>query len=247
MKGRHLKHSSLLIALLIISIQFNYGGPPFNTDDPQPVDYRHWEYYVSSINNHQAGAWSGTAPHFEINYGAIHNVQIHLLLPLNYTSFRGQSAAFGFADTEFGIKYRFVQETEKSPQVGIFPILEIPTIQNSEFSDGKLKVFLPVWVQKSWGKLTSYGGAGYWINHGANNKNWFFAGWQMQYDFSKTVTLGGELYYHSADADDSYSTEGFNLGGSINPSEKFHIIFSAGHTLAKDNTFTSYLGILWTI
>src|SRR5512133_1280156 len=139
MNGRHLRHFALLFALLIINIQFNYGGPPFNTDDPQPVDFGHWEYYVSSINNHQAGAWSGTAPHFEINYGAIHNVQIHLLLPLNYASFRGQSAAFGFADTEFGIKYRFVQETENSPQVGIFPILEIPTVQNSEFSDGKLK------------------------------------------------------------------------------------------------------------
>jgi hypothetical protein len=247
MTGRHLKHISLLITLCIINIQFNYAGPPFNTDDPQPVDFRHWEYYVSSINNHQVGVWSGTAPHLEINYGVIHNVQIHLLLPLNYNSFRGQSATFGFADSEFGIKYRFVQETENSPQVGIFPILEIPTVQNKEFSDGKLKVFLPVWMQKSLGKLTSYGGAGYWINRGTNNKNWIFAGWQIQYDFSKAITLGGEIYYHSADTEDSGSVTGFNLGGSINPSEKFHVIFSAGQTLVKDNTFTSYLGLLWTI
>ena len=247
MTGRHLKHISLLITICIINIQFNYAGPPFNTDDPEPVDYRHWEYYVSSINNHQVGVWSGTAPHVEINYGVIRNVQIHLLLPMNYNSFRGQTHTFGFADTEFGIKYRFVQETENSPQVGIFPILEIPTVQNKEFSDGKLKVFLPVWMQKSWGKLTSYGGAGYWINRGTNNKNWIFAGWQIQYDFSKAITLGGEIYYHSADTEDSGSITGYNVGGSINASEKFHVIFSAGQTLVKDNTFTSYLGLLWTI
>jgi hypothetical protein len=247
MTGKYLRHSALLFAFLIINIRSDYAGPPFNTDDPEPVNYRHWEYYVSAVNNHHNEVWSGTSPHLEINYGVIHNVQIHLLLPMNYYSPRDQRATFGFADTEFGIKYRFVQETENSPQVGIFPILEIPTIHNSEFSDGKLKVFLPVWLQKSWGKLTSYGGAGYWINSGTNNKNWIFAGWQIQYDFSRTITLGGEIYYHSADADNSDSATGFNLGGSINPSEKFHIIFSAGKTLAKDNTFTSYLGLLWTI
>lgn len=228
-------------------MQLIYAGPPFNTDDPQPVDFHHWEYYVSSINNYQVGIWSGTAPHLELNYGVMHNVQIHLLMPLNYNSVRGQSAKFGFADTEFGIKYRFVQETESLPQVGTFPVLEIPTVQNSEYSDGKLKVFLPLWIQKSWGKLTSYGGAGYWINPGTNNKNWVFAGWEIQYDFSKIITLGGELYYHSADTKRAESVAGVNIGGSINPSEKFHFIFSAGHTLTTNNTFTSYLGLLWTI
>jgi hypothetical protein len=237
----------LLIICLILNIQMIYAGPPYNTDDPEPVDFRHWEYYVSSINNHQAGVWSGTAPHLEINYGVIHNMQIHLLMPLNYNSARGLRTAFGFADTEFGIKYRFVQETESSPQIGIFPLLEIPTIQNSEYSDGKLKVFLPVWMQKSWGKLTSYGGAGYWINPGTNKKNWIFAGWEVQYDFSKTITLGGELYYQSADTKNADSVAGLNIGGSINPSEKFHFIFSVGHTFTTDNTFTSYVGLLWTI
>jgi hypothetical protein len=28
-------------------------------------------------------------------------------------------------------------------------------------------------------------GAGYWINPGSGNKNWVFAGWEAQYDFSE--------------------------------------------------------------
>jgi hypothetical protein len=166
---------------------------------------------------------------------------------MNYIYYNHNGADFGYADTEFGIKFRFIQETENSPQVGIFPIVEIPTVKNSEFSDGKAKIYLPVWLQKSWGKLTTYGGGGYWINPGSNNKNWIFSGWEIQYDFSKAVTLGGEIYYHSADTKSTRSETGFNLGGSINPSEKFHFIFSFGHTFTKDNTFTSYLGLLWTI
>jgi hypothetical protein len=40
---------------------------------------------------------------------------------------------------------------------------------------------------------------------------------------------------------------GFNLGGFINFTEKFHLIFSAGHSLTNDSVFSSYIGLLWTI
>jgi hypothetical protein len=241
------KYLVFSITYLLLNIHLIYAGPPFNTDDPEPVSFKHWEYYISSINNHQTGFWTGTAPHFELNYGLVPNVQVHLLLPMNYDYSGRHGSAYGYASTEFGIKYRFVQETESTPQVGTFPILEIPTVKNNEFSNGETKIFLPVWLQKSWGKLTTYGGAGYWINPGANNKNWIFSGWEIQYDFSDVITLGGEFYYHTADSKTTNSETGFNLGGSINPSAKFHFIFSFGHTLTNDNTFTSYLGLLWTI
>jgi hypothetical protein len=44
-----------------------WAGPPFTTDDPEPVEYRHWEIYVASQLEHDKGGWSGTSPHFEIN------------------------------------------------------------------------------------------------------------------------------------------------------------------------------------
>jgi hypothetical protein len=237
----------IISCLLLINIQIIFAGPPFDTDDPEPVEFKHREYYISSISGYQSGTWSGTLPHLETNYGLIPNVQIHLLLPLNYNYPIHQRAAFGYADTEFGIKFRFVQETDNSPQIGTFPILEIPTVKNSEFSDGKTKIFLPVWVQKSWGNFQTYGGAGYWINPGSGNKNWIYSGWELQYNFSPVVMLGGELYYHTSPVKNGKSSTGFNLGGSINPSEKFHFIFSFGRTFTGDNAYTSYLGLLWTI
>jgi hypothetical protein len=129
----------------------------------------------------------------------------------------------------------------------VFPIVEIPTVKNSEFSNGKTKIYLPVWIQKSWGEFTTYGGVGYWINPGTGNKDWIFSGWEIQYNFSPLITIGGELFYHTATTKEDKASTGFNLGGSINPSEKIHIIFSAGNTFSRDNSFTSYLGVLWTI
>lgn len=236
-----------IVILGLIIIRTAYAGPPFNTDDPEPVPFHHWEYYISSINLYQAKTWSGTLPHFEVNYGAFHNMQIHLLLPLNYEAAPHVPVRYGYADTEVGVKYCFLAETDHHPQVGTFPLVLIPTVKNSGFSNGKAKVFVPVWAQKSWNKLTTYGGVGYWFNPGTDNKNSVFAGWEAQYDFSDKLTLGGELYYQSPDAADAQSSTAFNVGGSVNPSDKFHFIFSVGHSLMHGHFFSSYIGLLWTI
>ena len=174
-------------------------------------------------------------------------MQVHLLLPINYLHVRHQETNFGYADTEIGVKYCFIQETDNHPQVGIFPIFEIPTVKNNEFSNGKVKAFIPVWIQKSWDKFTTYGGLGYSIDPGSESKNSVFAGWEAQYDFSKMITLGGELYFQSAEEEGGEDYTGFNLGGYINFSEKMHLIFSGGYGLINDNSITAYLGLLWTI
>ena len=62
------------------------AGPPFITDDPEPVEYQHWEWYLASQSFKTPDGWSGTAPHLEVNYGAISNVQLHLIAPLAYDS-----------------------------------------------------------------------------------------------------------------------------------------------------------------
>ena len=241
------KQVTLAIILLWICIQNSIAGPPFLTDDPAPVPFKGWEFYIASVSTCQPSVWSGTSPHFEANYGLIRNMQVHLLIPVDYLYVQHQDTKFGYADTEFGFKYCFVQETKNRPQVGTFPIFEIPTVKNEEFSNGKVKIFIPVWIQKSWDKLTTYGGAGYGINPGAGNKNTAFMGWELQYDLSQVFTLGGEVYFQSADATDSKSVTAFNLGGSVNFSEQFHIIFSAGHSITNDRFFSSYFGLLWTL
>jgi hypothetical protein len=57
------------------------AGPPFVTVDPEPVEFRHWEVYVASSQMKSADGWSGTAPHVEVNYGVVPDVQLHIIAP----------------------------------------------------------------------------------------------------------------------------------------------------------------------
>ena len=119
---------AVFLALWALEAQ---AGPPFVTDDPEPVEYQHWEFYIASMHSELGGDWSGTAPHFEVNYGAVPDLQLHLIAPLAYDSPPEGAGHYGLGDIELGAKYRFIQETNGWPQVGIFPLLEVARRQRA--------------------------------------------------------------------------------------------------------------------
>ena len=78
------------------------AGPPYTTDDPEPVEYRHWEIYLASQSFHDTDGWTGTAPHLEVNYGAVPNVQLHAITPVAYSIPESGPRTYGYGDTELG-------------------------------------------------------------------------------------------------------------------------------------------------
>jgi hypothetical protein len=228
--------------LLIFGLIVAWAGPPFVTDDPEPVEYRHWEIYAASQHAKDKDGWSGTAPHFEVNYGALANLQLHLIAPLAYAKPDEGSSHYGFGDLELGAKYRFIQETDRRPQVATFPIFDLPTGSRSRgLGSGHLKTFLPIWVQKSLGPWQSYGGGGYWINPGSENKNYWFLGWQVQRELSKTIALGTEVFYNTPASKGEGGRTGLNVGTIVNFTDDHHLLFSAGRDIHGQNRFSAYI------
>jgi hypothetical protein len=107
-------------------------------------------------------------------------------------------SALGLGDIETGIKYRFVQETMRRPQIGTFVMFELPTGSYAKgLGVGKTWYKVPLWVQKSFGPWTTYGGGGETLfNHVDGYRNFPFAGWLVQRDIGKKLTLGSEVFYH---------------------------------------------------
>lgn len=223
------------------------AGPPFLTDDPAPVDYKHWEVYIASIYNNDKSGLSGTAPHLEVNYGAAPNVQLHIIAPLGYNRPTFGAMQYGVGDTELGVKWRFAQESAHKPMVGIFPLVEIPTGDTARgLGSGQTPFFLPVWVQKSWGTWTTYGGGGYWHNPGAGNQDYGFIGWLLQKQITKQLAIGAEVFYTTATAAGGSTRTGFNVGSVYDFDDGHHLMFSAGDDAHGTNRGMAYLAYQWT-
>jgi hypothetical protein len=238
----------IVIAIwLVAAVPQAWAGPPFTTDDPEPVEYRHWEVYLASQVARDKDGWSGTSPHLEVNYGALPNLQLHLIAPVSFVAPFHEPTRFGYGDTEIGAKYRFVDETEYLPQIGTFPLVELPTGQRKRgLGSGHAEVFLPLWLQKSFAPWTTYGGAGYWINPGKGNHNWWFIGWLLQRELTRGLTAGLEVFHETPSESGGQSDSKFNVGAIYDFSDLYHLLVSAGHTFQGPNEFQAYVALQLT-
>ncbi len=207
------------------------AGPPYVTDDPAPTDYRNWEIYAPGIQFANTGksAVSASAPFAEFNYGAFPNIQVSTALSQEYdrTAFSHQ---YGYGDTHIGVKYRFLQESDHRPQVAFFPSIDIPSAAGAH-----VVTRLPLWLQKSFGQWTAFGGGGLNINPGPGNRDYTLFGAALTRALSPATTLGIELFHQGA------ATTGANLGVESKIGRYHAIVFSCGRALGGSTTFSGYL------
>ena len=235
----------IVAAALFISIPAE-AGPPFLTDDPVPVDYGHSEFYVFSTYDKTPEGKDITLPAFEYNYGVLPETQLHVMVPFVKSAPSDASSEFGLGDVEVGVKYRFVQESSYMPQIGVFPMVELATGNADRgLGNGKPWWRLPVWLQKSWGEWTSYGGGGYVINHEPGTASYSFGGLLLQRDIGDKWTLGGELFARSKDADDGERTTLANVGGYYKFTADFNLLFTVGHSVSGEKHTLGYVGLWW--
>jgi hypothetical protein len=239
------------LALVIVS-SVAIAGPPFMTDDPEPIEVGHSEGYVfTTYDKGPDGTRQVQAPAFEFNTSPLEDVHLHLMvLFANMYPGAGGASQHGLGDVEVGIKYRFIHEADTHPQVGIFPMLELPTGDaNRGLGNGRSWWTLPVWAQKSWGDWTTYGGGGRAFNSAPGMRNYSFGGWLLQRNVTDKLVLGGELFAQGASSDEGQHSTFMNLGGyynGIEPCGGCSVLFRVGHSVAGEKHTTGYLGLYWT-
>ncbi len=169
------------------------AGPPYQTDDPEPTAYRHFEIYVFGTYGNAAGEGvSGNLPSIEINYGLMPNVQFSVTAPFAAGQEPASPLRTGYGDTEVALKVRFLQEGAGRPQVSFYPAVELPTsaVSPGLGSGGLPKFFFPLWAQKTNGSWTYFGGGGVWHNPGAGNRDYAFTGIAATHQVRDGVSIG---------------------------------------------------------
>src|ERR1017187_10872318 len=99
-----------VLAVLVLASTGALAGPPFQTDDPQPIDYRNYEFYTFGAADGTGLETDTVTPGFEFNWGALPNVHLHIIVPATGIYPADDPRAFGMGDIELGVKLRFVQD-----------------------------------------------------------------------------------------------------------------------------------------
>jgi hypothetical protein len=222
-----------------------FAGAPFQTDDPAVIDVGHSDVLVFSQQTLAASGRSGALAAAEGHYGLLPNLEVDLTMPYNFNFPAGGGAQRGYGDTTLGIKYRMMKETDTTPQLSFVPKLNLSTGNaNRGLGNGGDQLFIALALRKSDGKFQMNGNGGYWINNGADNRNYWFLGWQAQYAFTSHWQLGIEIFHTSPQVAGQGRSTGFNAGGYYLVDRKNQLLFSAGRGLqnAEANRVSTYLG-----
>jgi hypothetical protein len=257
-------HSAKLamILLLLLAIPKLWAqGPPYQTDDPVPVDLHHYEFYIFGAVDGTPAELDPTGPAVEFNWGAISRVQLHAILPFGavipsnnpaYLPGGTGPSNFGLTDMELGVKLAWIKETPHFPQVGSFTMFEMPTGDDTKgLGVGKVWYKLPIWLQKNIGKWTLDGGGGYQVVPQTGFRDFPYTGWLVKKELSERLELGAEVFAHGREGFAAAQTEAstmMDLGGYYHfknhPGEQF--LFAYGHSVAGQTENYAYLGMYWT-
>ncbi|MBV9103695.1 MAG: hypothetical protein JO060_08890, partial [Candidatus Eremiobacteraeota bacterium] len=226
--------SVLTSILWLTCTQGAMAGPPFSTDDPEPTEYRHWEVYLGADYEHAVDGATASVPFAEFNYGLMPNVQFSITFPFEAGWSATRTASYRYGSTEIGAKLRFLQETRALPQVAFYPSVRVASGAQRTGTE----TFLPLWLQKSWGRWTAYGGAGRWLDSSDHRQNQTFSGLALLRAMSSATTFGVELFHASAAPRSARASTAFNVGVLIVHDAHHGIVASAGRSLDGSTPFS---------
>jgi len=236
-------------------------GPPYQTDDPVPVDLHHYEFYIFGAVDGTPAEIDSTGPAFEFNWGALPRVQLHAILPWGgvfpsnnpvYLPGGVGPSSFGLTDMELGVKLAIIKESKHFPQIGTFPMIEAPTGNaNDGLGVGKTWYKVPIWLQKNEGKWLFDGGGGYQVVPQAGFRDFPYTGWLVKKELNERLELGAEVFAHGREgfaAAQTGRSAMIDVGGYYHfkhhDGEQF--LFCYGHSVAGQTENYAYVGMYWT-
>jgi len=250
-----------LFLLLMLAVPTLWAqGPPFQTDDPTPVDRGHYEAYIFGGVDGTPAEYDPIGPAFEFNWGALPRIQLHAILPFGgvfptnnpiYAPGGIGSSAYGLTDMEVGVKFGFIKQTKYRPQIGTFTMFEIPTGNYARgLGVGKVWYKLPLWLEKDEGPWTFDGGMGYTIVPQVQYRNFLYGGFLVKREINKKLELGVEVFSH---AREGFATPQIQSSTLIDAGGYYHFkypglqfLFAYGHSIAGFTENYAYLGLYWT-
>ncbi|MCK9685322.1 transporter [Scleromatobacter humisilvae] len=221
----------LAMAVLAGACGAAVAGPPFLTDDPDPVDLHHAEINVIAQQTRADGGRAGSAS-AEANLGCAAETQCHVAVPVAFDRPAGAPSQAGLGDVELGVKYRFLDRPDDGWSAAAYPTLDLPTGNADRgLGNGRAQLLLPLWVQRAFGPWRWDAGIARLVNRAPDARDSWFAGLLAQRSFGDALTLGAEVFHRTSTARGEPSAAGFNVGAIVKIAANQNLLVSAGRGL----------------
>jgi hypothetical protein len=241
--------SILVLATLAFALPLR-AGPPLLTDDPDTPGPGHWEINVATAFENADSEWEWGLPILDINYGIGEHIQLKYEIPWIVMDLEGEDAKSGIGNSEFGIKWRFLDEDRHGIAMSTYPQIAFNTRSSSVdrgLVDDGSEFVLPFQIAKTFGPVLVFAEAGYaWLEHGSDE--WIY-GIAAEYEVSESLALLAEIF---GGAEEGFHNDGylFNVGFKYHFDENIALMGSAGRSLqepkGEEEHLLSYLGFQFT-
>ena len=234
-----------MVASLLVWSAPAFAGPPYLTDDPGPTDEGHFEIYGFADGTNARAGSSGESG-IDFNYGGAQDLQLTAVIPLGWSAPGAGGGSASLGNIELAAKYKFLHQDDIGVDVAVFPRVFLPAgspgARNTQF-------FLPVWIGRSWGDWTTFGGGGCSLNRGHGAQDFCQYGWVLANQMTPSLQLGVEIYHQTASVIGGRPSTYAGLGAIYDLDEHYHLMASMGPGLqnaADTSTVTWYVALLTT-
>lgn len=226
-----------------------FGGPPYQTDDPEPTDYRHFEiYFFDGGTATRSG--TGNLAGIDFNYGIAPEFQLDVVVPAGFgdagvvlpvgfgNAVQGQNAVT-LGNVQLALKYRFLHQRDMGVDVAFYPRVFLPA-GPGETGESLPSLFLPIWLEKDFGAWSTFGGGGYQIDRGGNYQDYYQLGWAVTREVLPHLRIGAEVYYQSPNTRGGLATTEIDGGFTYDLTDNLHLMASAGPGIENANETDRY-------
>lgn len=227
--------------------QMAVAGPPFITDDPQPTEFGHYEIYAFTQGS-VARDEIATSYGIDFNYGALPDLQVTAVIPLEVNQPSLGPNVAGLGNIELAAKYKFLHQEDIGWDIAIFPRVFLPS-GSALVGDHHISILLPLWAQKDFGAWSTFGGGGCVINRGGESQDYCLMGWALTRRIRSNLTIGAEIVHSGADVQGGHTSTGMGAGLIYDVNENIHLLAYAGPGLqnaASTSQYSWFSSVLFT-
>ena len=241
-----MKRNTLTFAVGLIGLATSsLAGPPYQTDDPVPTDYKHYETYVFNQGSSGKDGWSG-AYGLDFNYGAAPDLQLTAVLPFEQDFPKHGSQQHGIGNIELAAKFRIAHQEISGWDVAVFPRLFVSS-PTRNLGNAYTSFLLPIWIGKRFKDgVGMFGGGGCVYNPGTGNRNFCTAGWVVTKQVLPRLQIGAELVHQTPDAVGGKPSTNLGLGLTYDLNDHYHLLANIGpglENLGQNPRYSCYTSL----